>query len=205
MKRKVFIVLLVLVQVLAIAWAVVSSLADEEWLVYIPVAHKGITDLAPTTTPVPSPTSTPTPTPTPDPWMSFLTGYEDNRMKGLVTGNVRRTSLTNYWGDTLYPMGIYIVLFMDVVNWEMESAYVSGISTFWMRDGTGPFYDMAPLDAQFAAEHEYDRVGVYEDLQPRFTYQMVFVFDVPIEGLYGIWYRPWGMDEAQSLGHLVDH
>lgn len=194
MKWKVLIGVFIVV---LLALAVVASLADEEWLVYLPVVHKGITDLAPTATPVPSPT------PTPDPWISFLTGYDDNRMKGLVTGSARRTSLTDYRGDIVYPMGVYIVLFMDVVNWEMESAYVTRINTFWMRDGTGPFYDMAPLDAQWAAEYEYDRVGVYEDLQPSFTYQMVFVFDVPIGGSYTLWYRSWSMGEVHSLKGAV--
>lgn len=143
-----------------------------------------------------TPTPTPLPTATPDPWTYFLTGYQDTKMKGIVTGSVRRTSMTDYWGTVVYPRGVFIVLFMDVINCDMESAYVSGINTFWMRDGLGPFFDMAGLSVQWAAEDEYDRIGVYEDLQPQFTYEMVFAFDVPPEGSYVFWYIPWGSEQA---------
>lgn len=62
--------------VVLLALAVVASLADEEWLVYLPVVHKGITEPTPTegapgkptkTSIPPPPTfvpATPTPTPT---------------------------------------------------------------------------------------------------------------------------------------------
>ncbi len=151
-----------------------------------------------TLTPTSTPTVTPTPTFTPTPqWLLFLTGFDDRKMTGLPTGSVRRSSLTDYWGNVVFPKGVFIVLFMDVVNCELTSGYVLGFDTFWMRDGSGPFYDMADLDAHFAAEHEYNRMGPYEDLQPQFVYEMVFVFDVPPQPLYSLWYRGWGSANAQ--------
>ncbi len=178
--------------------------ADESATFLSPVAYLPVVQGGPTAVPtlVPPPTPippTPTWVPTVDPWagwIEFLTGYQETRMKGRGTGSVRRTSLTDYWGDTHYPLGVYIVFFMDVVNFDVGSAYVSGYGTFWMRDGTGPHYDMADLDPQMAAEYEYDRMGTYEDLQPRFLYNMVFVFDVPASGSYSLWYVPWGSGSA---------
>jgi len=107
--------------------------------------------------------------------------------------------MTDYWGNVVYPKGVFIVLFMNVVNHELTSGYVSGIGTFWMRDGGGPFFDMADLEMQWAAEDEYGRMGVYEDLQPQFVYEMVFAFDVPPQGTYNLWYRPWGSSGAVHI------
>lgn len=175
---------------------------DPEYLAFIPLAvkeddPKGGATATPTPTVV-SPTPTPTATPESQ-WFLFLTGWDDVRMKGLPTDWIRRTSMADLWGDVVYPEGVFIVLLMDVQNCGIKSAFVSRYDTFWMRSGDGPFFDMAPLETQWAAEYEYGRIGVYETLQPQFIYQMVFVFDVPPENVYDLWYRPWTGPHAKQV------
>lgn len=167
------------------------------WLAYLPIVGKQPT-LTPTPTPTltltPTPTSTPiptsTPTPTPD-WFYFLNYPYDIKMKGVWTEAARRSSLVDSWGDIYYPQGEFYIVLMTVINCDLESAYVSRY-TFQVGEGENhPRFDMASLDAQWAAQYEYDRLGVYDDLQPIFAYDLVFVFDVPVGGDYGLWYQPW--------------
>jgi len=211
-KRLALVGAVLLALLLAVQGYQLYAQDDLDYLVYAPIMAKGFmpptatptaTQLPPTATATATSTSTPTPTATRQPqWLFFLTGFDDIRMKGLPTGSTRRTSMTDYWDDTVYPNGVFIVLFMDVVNCDMQSAHVSRIDTFWMRDGNGPSFDMAPLEAQWAAEYEYSRIGVYETLQPQFTYKMVFVFDVPPAGSYDLWYIPWGSSASERLEFL---
>jgi len=201
---------LFVVLLLTLAIVVYSQDPVLDKVTFLPVVYQSLPD-----TPTPTVTSTPTKMPTKTPmvtstpvsyqWFSFMTGYDDRKMKGLPTGRIRRSSLTNHWGDVIYPQGVFIVLFMDVVNYELTSGYVSRIDTFWMRDGYGPFFDMADLDVQLAAEDEYNRIGVYVDLQPQLVYEMVFVFDVSPQGSYSLWCRLWESVSTIKVGHELEH
>ena len=186
---------------------------DLEYLVYFPLVAKPKSTATPTptwapptSTPTATATSTPTPTATPAPqWMYFLTGYDDRKMRARdVGGGERRGSLIDYWGEIHYPKGVFVIVLLDVVNCEPMSGYVSGVGTLWLSHDGNTFFDMAELEVQWAAQDEYNRIGVYDTLQPQFIYKMVFAFDVPPEVLYGLWYRGWGSSTSGRVESLTD-
>jgi hypothetical protein len=154
----------------------------------------------PTTTPpvvIATPTVTPTvdgmPVPASDN-VKFRDWLDDEiLLEGVVTFSEYQTVLTPDYGDPVTPQGIFVVILMDVTNHGLESGSVGMFSSFRLQDSQNRKFDMADLEAQWAAQDMYDRDGVYEDIQPGFTVPRVFVFDVlpSSTGLHLVSDSPW--------------
>ena len=155
--------------------------------------------LLPTPTCTPVPTSTPIPSPTPQPpppvylpvvtrfsgpppiavgeKLRFLSWLKSVPLEAVVRDSDCRSRLVPDGGDPVYPDGVFVVAVLDVTNEGLESGEV-GRSSLMVRDSVGRKFDMASLEALWAAEDEYDLDSVYTAIQPGFTDQLVFVFDV---------------------------
>ena len=125
--------------------------------------------------------------------LRFLEFWHDVPMEGVVTHFERRESLyCTRWDRTVYPQGVWFVVLMDVTNHGQVSGCV-GNQSLKVKDSDGREFDMAELDAMWAAETEYGRGNALEDIQPGFTAELSFVFDVlpTSEGLHLISVDPW--------------
>jgi hypothetical protein len=98
-------------------------------------------------------------------------------MQARVTASEYRRVLNGENNDPVYPAGIFVVVLVDVTNNGTRSDYVGGRS-LRVQDSAGRQFDMAELEAQWAAQDEFNREGVYDDIQPGFTRPLVFAFDV---------------------------
>jgi outer membrane protein assembly factor BamB len=129
-------------------------------------------------------TVTPTPSPTPRPpalvgqVLSGL-GTSHRSLRGVVTGHQQTDALAGST-ETLRAHGVFLVVFMDVMNPGLRSDYVgdSYSSDLWVEDAARHRFDLAPLPYQIAAREAHGRLGVNDPVQPGFTVPMVFVFDV---------------------------
>lgn len=127
------------------------------------------------------PTATAVPAPRSDiigQTLEFNGLFDKGKMRGTVT-DVKEVQTIP--GDDFYKgvtaKGKFVVVFMTVTNIGTDSTQVSKYS-FRLRDIKGRKFDMADLDAEWAAKATYKRSMYYEDIQPGLSEQSVFVFDV---------------------------
>jgi len=150
--------------------------------VYLPIVIKqGPTSptLTPINTPSPTPTLTPTPTATPIPILPIGAMVDFDIFRGTITGADRVDHLEGDSGS-IYPIQVFVVAIVDVENMGFASDYVSRYD-LKLRDSIGRLFDLAELEGQFAAEHQYNRTGVYTDIQPGFIENQVYAFDVALD------------------------
>jgi hypothetical protein len=129
--------------------------------------------------PTPTPTLTPTPTVTPIPILPIGTTVDFDNFRGTITEAYR---VDHFEGDSgpIYPIQVFVVAIVDVENLSFASDSVSRYD-LRVRDSIGRLFDMAELEAQWAAEDQYGRTGVYEDIQPNFIENQVYAFDVALD------------------------
>jgi hypothetical protein len=140
---------------------------------------------------------TPMPNPIPGSIINLgITGSNGN-WEYTVTDVVKTSTLSGDYG-TYSAKGIFLVTLVTVKNMGLESGYVSRFDFFIQDDLTRQF-DMASLEVQWAAEDQYGRTGVYEDIQPSFTEDQVYVFDIyPTSS--GLLFVPTDPGDAVDLG-----
>ena len=109
------------------------------------------------------PPVTPIPNPTPSPVVGLGTPGRFDDWQYTVTG-ITTTSTLNGNYSTATARGVFLVVLATVQNLGLESDYISGFD-FVAQDSSTRQYDMAGLNAQWAAEDQFGRTGVYHDIQ----------------------------------------
>ena len=114
-----------------------------------------------------------------------------------ITDVVTTNTLTGDY-NTYNSKGIFLIIFATVKNINLESDYISRYD-FVIQDSTTRQYDMAELEVQWAAEDQYGRTGVYETIQPSFSEDQVYVFDIS-PSASGLYFNPTEPGDAVDLG-----
>jgi len=153
-----------------------GTLTPTAW-VYLPYVSR--MEPPPTPTPTLTPTSTPTPTPSATPVLPVGASIYFDVWKVTITGAERVDHLEGDSGS-VYPSQIFVIALTSVENLGYVSDNVSRYD-LKVRDSIGRQFDMADLEAQWAAEDQYDRTGVYYDIQPGFVEDQVYAFDVGLD------------------------
>lgn len=143
-----------------------------------------------------SPPITPTPNPLPTSVVNLGTPGNTAKWEYTITNVISTATLT---GDSsvVSAKGEFLVVFATVRNLGLESAYISRYD-FVIQDSITRQFDMAELEVQWAAEDQYGLSGVYEDIQPGFTEQQVFVFDIA-SSASGLYFLPTELGDAVDL------
>jgi hypothetical protein len=166
-----------LVCVLLLATLSLGVSAALAYHTYLPIVYNASPPTAtPTTSP---PTATPTPTITPNPILPIGATVDFDIFRGTITGADRVDHLEGDSG-TIYPIRVFVIAIVDVENLGFKSDSVSRYD-LKLRDSIGRLFDMASLDAQWAAEDQYNKTGVYTDIQPNFIENQVYAFDVALD------------------------
>jgi hypothetical protein len=182
------------------AFPEVGSLLTVDFLDVVWLCLAGAPAAAPTATPPPvAPTATavaPTPISPPPPTATTApAGYsftfpsfysEPDTFRGTVEEIRMMDSIpkTGYHEGVTAPAGsTFALVLMTVQNIGNEPAYVSSFS-FRLRDSIGRHFTLSydqpdMLEVQWAAQDYFQRIGVYDDIQPGITKKMVFGFLVP--------------------------
>jgi hypothetical protein len=131
-----------------------------------------------------SPPISPTQNPLPTSVVNLNTPGRTLNWEYTLKNVIISPTLTGDYGS-VSAKGKFLVVFATIKNLGLESNYVSRYD-FVIQDSTTRQFDMAELDVQWAAEDQYDLMGVYEDIQPGFSIQQVYVFDISptSSGLY---------------------
>jgi len=173
--------------------------APSHYSIYLPIVIKQeptLPILTPTKTPTNTPNFTPTNSPSATPTATLIpilpigSTVDFDIFRGTITGADRVDHLDGDSGE-IYPVQVFVVAIVDVKNLGFASDYVSAYD-LKIRDSIGRLFDMAELEEQFAAEHQYNRTGVYTDIQPDFIENQVYAFDVALDsqGLELVAYSP---------------
>ncbi|MDP2949074.1 MAG: hypothetical protein Q8P22_06010 [Chloroflexota bacterium] len=148
---------------------------------------QGVLALGSATGPVVTPTPTPTATPSGEYSFTFASSYsEPDTFRGTVEEIRMMDSIPKmgYHEGVTAPAGsIFAVVLMRVENIGTEPDDVGSYS-FRLRDSLGRHFTLSydepdSLNVQWAAEDYFQRIGVYDDIQPGITRDMVFGFLVP--------------------------
>ena len=140
---------------------------------------------------------TPTPNPLPSPVVSLGTAGRFDDWQYIVTDITTTYTLNGNYG-IVTAKGVFLVVFATVQNLGLESDYISRYD-FVVQDSSTRQFDMAELSAQWAAEDQFGRTGVYRDIQPSFTEDQVYVFDILPESS-GLYFVPTNPGDAVDLG-----
>lgn len=143
------------------------------------------------------PPVTPSPNPTPSPIVGIGTPGRFDNWQYIVTG-IMTTHTLNGDYSIVTAKGVFLVVFATVQNLGLESDYISRYD-FVAQDSSTRQFDMADLNAQWAAEDQFGRTGVYHRIQPSFTEDQVYVFDILPESS-GLYFVPTNPGDAVDLG-----
>jgi hypothetical protein len=102
--------------------------------------------------------------------------------KGSLHGAVTKVEETQtipggQFTEAANAKGKFVVVFMTVSNPGNAPSEV-GSSSFQLKDNRGRVFNMADLNAQFAARDHYQAEIIYKEIQPGLSEPSVFVFDV---------------------------
>ena len=168
-----------LLAVVLIVVFVTSVSAMSVFTVYLPLVRGPIP-----TSETPGPGITPTTPAAPsDPVLAgsviHILGWEKEvRLSGVVVRSEFQQTLAPDYGSPVTAQGKFLVVVLDVTNQGLQSDSVGSYSSFRAKDAAGREFDLAGLTVQMAAKDQYNLGGIYTTVQPGFTTQMVFVFDV---------------------------
>lgn len=140
---------------------------------------------------------TPTPNPRPSSIVGLGTPGRFDDWQYTVT-DVTTTNTLNGRSETVTARGVFLVILASVQNLGLESDSISRFD-FVIQDSATRQFDMADLRAQWAAQDQFDRTGIYDDIQPSFTEDQVYVFDILPE-LSGLYLVPTNPGDAVDLG-----
>ena len=139
------------------------------------------------------------PEPNPTPTSTVELGYPGNTDIWEYTITDISTIYTLSGDSSTYiAKGMFLVIFATMKNISLEFDNVSRYD-FVIQDLVTRQYDMAPLEVQWAAEDQYNRTGVYETIQPSFTEDQVYVFDI-LSTASGLFFVPTDPGTSVDLG-----
>jgi hypothetical protein len=139
---------------------------------------------------------TPTPNPVPTSIVNIGTPGSTEKWQYKITNVINTNTLTGYYG-TVVAKGEFLVVFAEVTNLSLEADYVSHFD-FVIQDSNTRQFDFAELEVQWAAQDQYGLTGVYEDIQPSFTKQQVYVIDIH-QSANGLYFLPTESGDAVYL------
>jgi hypothetical protein len=179
MKRIVVIISVMLICFLYFTHSIASNLPQQLTSVFLPLIIK------PSTIPtVPPPTESPSPTQTlpPTPPSGLLPVGQMVRFDEFEGTIVEATKADRLEGDygTIFPNQVFVVVVMDIKNLGFVSNSVSRYDLA-IVDSLGRTFDMASLEAQWAAEEQFGHTGVYREIQPSFIERQVYAFDIALD------------------------
>jgi hypothetical protein len=129
--------------------------------------------LAPTHTASPMPTMTPTKTATPQP-LPVGTTIKAKTMRIEVQSSYRTLNLGGYAPP---QGGVFLVVLAKVTNEGVTEHYV-GSYDMVIKDSRDREFRVADLTYQWEAEDIHDRHGVYHDIGPSLSANLVFVWEI---------------------------
>ncbi len=129
--------------------------------------------IPPTASPTPTETPTATGTATPQP-LAPGTTLKAAVFRVVVDSSYKTTNLGGYAPP---QGGVFLVVLARVTNEGLKEDYLSHFD-FYVRDSRGREFTMADLTYQWEAQDIHGRNGVYHDIGPSLSDNMVFVWEI---------------------------